>query len=690
MKKLFPLIVGIDGYQSVRPLYGCINDAHRMKTYIESPFIQSKVTPTPMRFLTEEKATKAGIVAAFEAVAKEIGAEDIFFFYFSGHGVREKTTIPLFTQAEADGAIETLVCFDSKVAAGAGYKDNTFLADKELRYLLAQIAAKKARIFTVFDNCHSGDNTRAIVNELNFQDKAGETIEARIVDLSAVPERAWEGFIFANKIDKSKLDGSVPLVEIIPLAPHIHISACRDVEKAYEGPQDDGKRGGYFTKAFTQIMESTQGNISLYHLQTRLSNLLRRLDNKSQNPQIDVYSGNPMDIHRTFLFSDIGNVGEVFGYLDQTPEGAFHISLGALNGIKKDTKISISAQKDSSKTWTANVTKLTPGYAVVAIAGGFAYNKADTYKVTAKVENFAKVNVLLDTDLDKGVAKKSLESHPYYQKYFQFVSVEDEADYVLRACSENGTDFYKMTLHCDNRPIVQPVAGFNPLKLQFVIDDLKQISEWRFLKDFKHEEKVAEAILDGIKVRLYQMDLSEPKKPNSQRVERQLDIDKMTTTVHTTEVDEDGALFSWIRFEIENTTNVEVYISFIMLSSLFGITTNVLKLEAGIDADRMLLRPKEIAKTRSFKAQPGFFKFAIDDYIIKDKWVGQNLNFKLIASTNPFMTSNLSKEDILPPYTSKERIASKGVTFSDEEEDVAADFWFTKDIELFFPNPNYK
>lgn len=677
MKKLFSLIVGIDNYPYVRALQGCVNDAARMKAYIESDYIKNKVAATDMRLLTEKEATKANIVAAFEAVANKIAKDDIFFFFFAGHGVREKTTLPLFVNAESDGGIETLVCYDSKVPQSAGYIDNTFLADKELRYLLAQIAAKNAKIFTVFDNCHSGDNTRAALPEVI----AGE-MEARKLVTGTVAERAWEGFIFAKKIDKNLTNGSIPLNELILLAPHIHISACRDIELAYESAQDDGKgRGGNFTAAFTRIMGSTQGNISLYHLQTRLSNLLRRTDEKSQSPQIDVYSGNAMDIHGTFLFSEVGNLGETFGYLDLTPQNALQISIGALNGAKKGMEVLISSQNDSSKTWKGTVSKATPGYSVVNVPN-FAYKKTDTYKVTAKTENYGKVNLLLDTDIDGGVAKNTLSAHAYHHQYYELVYVEDEADYVLRAVQENRVNFYKMTTHCESRPLLQEIADFLPQKVAMVAEDLKQIAEWRFLKAFRNAENGTQSLIDSVKVRMFQMDLSDIKNPDSPRIEKPLDISQSKTTVYLTEKNKNNVPFSWIRFEIENSSNVEIYIGFLMLSSIFGVEPNVLALEEGVNVDKIILKPKEIVKTKSTRKQPGYFAFSLDDYIIKDKWEGQSLSFKLIASTTHFMTSSLAKNDIPAPYSD----ANRGVTFSDDEE-APSDFWFTKDIELFFPTP---
>ncbi len=677
--KLFPLIVGIDAYTApgIKALQGCVNDAMRIKKYIESDFVKNKVDAVDMRLLTNEKATKAGIVAAFEEVIKSIAANDIFFFYFSGHGVREATTAPVFVKAETDGGIETLVCIDSKVSNAAGYKEGTFLADKELRFLLGKIAAKGAKIFTVFDNCHSGDNTRALVEP---EDKEG-IVEARKVVLGTVAERAWEGFIFHQKIDKN----AASLNEVMPLAPHIHISACRDIELAFEGPQTDGMgRGGNFTHAFTQIMQKTAGNISLYHLQTRLSNLLRRSDDKSQNPQVDMYGINPMAVHTTFLFGEPTETGEVYGYLDQTPQGVLQTSIGALVGAKKGMKVSIVLENDSTKSWEGTINKVTPGYSVVAVAGAFAYIKNESYRVTAKVENYGKVKLMLATDIDGGVAKATLEKHDFHKKYYDLVTVEDEADYVLRAYKENGIDFYRLTLPCDERPILLEIDGFLPARVTIVAEDMRQIAEWRFMKSFKHDENVSKALMDTVKVRMYQMDLSDKKDIDSARVEVPLNIEQQITTVYPVDKTQKGQPCAWIRFEIENTSTVDMYISFLMLSATFGIEPNTLALEEGVEVDRILLKPKQIVRTKSVNRMPGFFRFSLDEYITKDNWQGQDLIFKLIASTTPFASANLIKNDIPAPYSN----AGRPVIFEDDEE-VAPDFWFVKDVSLFFQNTQY-
>jgi hypothetical protein len=79
---------------------------------------------------------------------------------------------------EPDNKLEGIVCYDSITEEESG----TLLADKELRYLIHQIATKNEQgeakagsphIVTIFDCCHSGENTRnAGIEEETFSEKA--------------------------------------------------------------------------------------------------------------------------------------------------------------------------------------------------------------------------------------------------------------------------------------------------------------------------------------------------------------------------------------------------------------------------------------------------------------------------------------------------------------------------------------
>lgn len=140
--KVYALIVGIDKYpsevilqQSVRfpALRGCVHDAKAVTAYLET----SPPAEVDTLLLTDEKATKTAIVEAFRSHLGQAKAGDVALFYFSGHGTQEWADKTVWT-GETDGRLECLACYYTAQTA-----DSFLLADKELRYLIGQLAANK-------------------------------------------------------------------------------------------------------------------------------------------------------------------------------------------------------------------------------------------------------------------------------------------------------------------------------------------------------------------------------------------------------------------------------------------------------------------------------------------------------------------------------------------------------------------
>ena len=74
-------------------------------------------------------------------------------FYYAGHGSQEQAP-EAFWHLEPDRLIEHLVCYDSRSPGGWG------LADKELRMLIDELAARVGHLAVILDCCHSGSGTR--------------------------------------------------------------------------------------------------------------------------------------------------------------------------------------------------------------------------------------------------------------------------------------------------------------------------------------------------------------------------------------------------------------------------------------------------------------------------------------------------------------------------------------------------
>ena len=153
-KNIYALLVGIDNYlvKSIPTLQGCVNDIKAIATYLETQVGNQWTLQSP-HILINEAATRQGIIDGFQQYLTQADSEDIALFYYSGHGGQEKAP-PEFRHLEPDGLDETLVCYDSRTP------ESQDLADKELRYLLAQVAKNNPRTVVILDCCHSGSGTR--------------------------------------------------------------------------------------------------------------------------------------------------------------------------------------------------------------------------------------------------------------------------------------------------------------------------------------------------------------------------------------------------------------------------------------------------------------------------------------------------------------------------------------------------
>lgn len=95
------VVVGIDRYPSLRPearLAGCVNDAKLMGSRLERSGFH-------VTMLTDEQATRAGVLGALAQAGSRNSAGERFVFYFSGHGTGG-TSPYLLTADSVEGSFE--------------------------------------------------------------------------------------------------------------------------------------------------------------------------------------------------------------------------------------------------------------------------------------------------------------------------------------------------------------------------------------------------------------------------------------------------------------------------------------------------------------------------------------------------------------------------------------------------------
>lgn len=259
---IYSLIVGINEYLGNVPnLGGCHNDAERFANVLKTRF---QVEDNKQLMLLSKEATRANIIKGFQEHLAQASAGDMAVFYYSGHGSQEQAP-PRFWHSEADRQNETLVCHDSRAGAGD-------LADKEIRFLISEVAKKQAKIIVLMDCCHSGNGTRFV----------GANVE-RLSDVRLTKQsnqsRTAEDYVFFEQAQQA---GWLEDIGQMPEGDHIVLSACRDSELSKE-LIIRGKRQGAFTHHLCQTLENTEVSLSYRNLLRKVRLQVRNLVAK-QNP----------------------------------------------------------------------------------------------------------------------------------------------------------------------------------------------------------------------------------------------------------------------------------------------------------------------------------------------------------------------------------------------------------------------
>jgi hypothetical protein len=123
------LVVGINNYAGPNQLPSCVNDANTIAALLKSSFVFDNIS-----VLTDEQATKAGLIAGLKALFQNAGPADRLVFFFSGHGYRP---------------IQNNVVEEALVT-----QDSQFFGDDELAGLMQGLPGGVLTI--ILDACFSG------------------------------------------------------------------------------------------------------------------------------------------------------------------------------------------------------------------------------------------------------------------------------------------------------------------------------------------------------------------------------------------------------------------------------------------------------------------------------------------------------------------------------------------------------
>lgn len=704
---LYALLIGINEYTLVSGLKGPKNDVNTIKKFLAKSGVKNSFSDIHVQELLDAKATKQNIIDGFEQFLSQGKEGDVCLFFFGGHGIRELTSIKSFKDSETDGKIGSLVCVDSNpLGRPNGYETQTCLADKELRYLIANLAKRKVHILTLFDCCHSGDNTRAIGNP-----SAQKRAVRQILDTSAFTARGWKGFFFHDKMNENDFQ-TRPLTQLLPQGEHIQMAACREAEKAEEIPWDGESRDGLFTKHLFEALENklddaTGIGINFHDLQGYLRNSMRnKKAAERQNPQMYFCTTDPSLRFKTFLtFQEQTKPIEVpLVYNSHSQE--WSVGLGVLNAVNEQVTVTISPDKEPNIQIPATLgainlsdstvipsTKLDGRKNYSAVVTGLAIKPL---KVYVKGKSRKAISAL-----GKGLSKiaagkqKTASGIKDGTAYYKLVATEEDADYCLVVSAEK----INITTPYSPHPLVESTSysmegnNISERALEEVYQDLVHMARWTFLKDLENNGGSS----FPLSCKVYQ-EVPEPEDLNLPEEQRRykevpLQLEGGEAELEVTDFLNTDNPLTRFRVELTNPSGKRLFTNVLFMSSDYSVGTNIMEqgpswLEPNsADSSRLTSMPfasKFDARNNPIAFEP-FIRMGMSAHFYDFKQAGDTTILKIIASNTQFSSQELEMEGLPKPTSA---IPTRGnIHFRLPAPKVKPQKgWYIQTIKLYMPN----
>lgn len=260
------VLVGINDYSGIKDLRGCINDVTNMRDILRNYL---GFNNDEMRVLTDNRATKEGILARLDWLVKDAKAGDFLVFHYSGHGsqIRDRDG----DESLKDGMDELICPYDFDW-------DGKYIIDDDLNAIFS--ALPEGVLLEVFlDSCHSGTGLR----DIDFGRPAefgpvNSTLDRYLpppIDIAC--RHAGE----EDELKQVRLFDGVRKEQVH----HIHWAGCRSDQTSADA-FIDGTYNGAFTYYFCNHMRRSNGQLSRTDLLSRIRSSLSH-GSYSQVPQLE-------------------------------------------------------------------------------------------------------------------------------------------------------------------------------------------------------------------------------------------------------------------------------------------------------------------------------------------------------------------------------------------------------------------
>jgi pimeloyl-ACP methyl ester carboxylesterase len=636
-KNIYALLVGIDEYDpaSVPPipsLRGCVNDVSAVETYLRERVAGDRewnlVEPANQPWiLINQNATRQAIIDGFRQHLCNADSEDVVLFYYAGHGGQQKSPQE-FWSLEPDHLDETLVCYDSRTITSRD------LADKEIAYLISQVAQKNPHVVVILDCCHSGSGTRDI--EANVRQAPTDYRDRPLSSYIF----AQDNINFLEELPASRsLDKKITGV-VLPKGRHVMLSACRDYEQAKEYKAEDGKSRGAFSYFLLQTLEKTNGNITYRDLARNLNALISgKL--KEQSPQID--TTDPQELDQPFLGGAIQKRFHSLTLTYSENENSWVIDAGAVHGIPKTTNggdtllaifpvsTSVEQLRDlGNAVGEARLTQVLPQRSKVEIIDGSGLLENTSYWAVITSLPLPPLKVYFyGQAAGVELARQTLANTG--SLYVQQVATPEDADYHLLADKNQ----YWIVLSASKRPVVAPIpeqstqAGYMPYFANKAVQRLEHIARWQNILQLKSP---ATSRIQPDDIQMEIIVLSGRQASNSgaeMRLEYTNNNGEWTPPI--------------IQLRLTNNSDKNLYCNVLNLTENYGVELPFFPEKSSI---RLAPKGSENSVTVTNFADLGF--------VIPDEFLAQGITeykdiLKLIVSTSEFDASLLEQDGLNPP-----------------------------------------
>jgi hypothetical protein len=439
------LLIGINRYKypnAVPSLDGSVNDVEDMKALLIGKF---NFPPENILVLTDEKATHAGILAAFEShLINKSQAGDIVVIHYSGHGSQMKDV----TGESPSGLDETLVPHDSRDPDNKVFD----ISGSELKPLFRRLATKTKNVTVILDSCHSGTLVK----------------DVRRVRMIPADTRQPPPAARPANADKGLGIGLSPKVQNTFM--YALIAAASSNEVAFEHSADGKKRGAltyFLTRAlrsagseatYRDIMDAVMGNVSLNY--------------PNQHPQLE---GLQADQH---VFGDADSVAQTYVLASALPGGKVSLAAGQVQGVTAGSVYDVYApgtkkfEAPEEPLAKVEVTEVMPFTANARmLSGGMVQNFS---RAVERQHNYRGLQLFVYFDSGLGAATiKSLTVAIAPYKHVQVTADSNIAHLLLK---RDGNSL--VTLGADQSPFSPPLALNDPELASKFGEQIDQWARW--------------------------------------------------------------------------------------------------------------------------------------------------------------------------------------------------------------------